>query len=932
MSDENGLIIQTVQNAQILELIPHNKLQQDLPTLFSEQFTHWLDLASGQIECRPLESIWESSSKNWRVNLSPTSSNRMVLESSRYMVDIHSPTFRMVSAALKNFEHREFLTVIYSCDSKSLSVDLPRFRLSFLVNSTGSLESHNLPGMVLDSDQSTGTMFGLSSRLVLKDRVREGFDLYPARQRVTLIPVGKVAFKRSGNHAEVHVDTLPEAWRQVKYHKYVVDTELGRLIGNGSLEAKLYKIYLHALTSHCLPDPLVHCTGTEEALRELDSAGCLSFQRLRASECHLLCQIGALTPTRTYYPRHLEVMATVKWRDLPCTSQHYGFRKWTQVVFDYAEQLNIFQQDHDKFQKSSHEHAPSSDRLLIRASHRCDLFYSAEASATGPIPVDTVYPSRDLPHMSSMELDIICQTSHRVAQALSHGLATLDASEHVELWPEFLDWDSLQAPNPNEPTYDLSYRRDWLRPELPDIWISLYRACVATATLDDAFGLLFALSAMAYGSPDYRKFIPQILMFTVFPEFSRLVPPRRTSYNLSSGTKPDREEVLGLIVSSALPLTSSPAYDLTESSHESRWSYERRRKYRYETDRDTNAVKITAHFMSQWPTRDPESSVPTQILDKPADYFDTARYAKSVKKLFRSCHSNKELFLHIREIQNMLKNFVSRGAQPLYDTGNVYTPMYHHPSQMDLQHNNSHSRHSSITLDTLLSAFTPTSQSDLSAITLRRNHGYHEHISKSTEHPSNKRNQTTNLKTLLSEFHSSEFNRPSHQSRLRERYGHDLEASRKAFVDDHATLNSLAVSFSAQGLIRYREQCGARYQEAWEAVRQSLTALTQAEKMVELAGQWPSVNPQSLFRRLGYITNSSLTSEWRHALTSLACDLLEYQRSQRLVLLHLDRRFEDFAKEVESLPFDMESALERPDWLLIQVRSFWLTILCSKLN
>jgi hypothetical protein len=55
---------------------------------------------------------------------------------------------------------------------------------------------------------------------------------------------------------------------------------IGRLMDNGSLHSKLFLAYLHALTSFCLPDPLLQRTGTELALSILRSAAVRSFDRL----------------------------------------------------------------------------------------------------------------------------------------------------------------------------------------------------------------------------------------------------------------------------------------------------------------------------------------------------------------------------------------------------------------------------------------------------------------------------------------------------------------------------------------------------------------------------------------------------------------------------------------------------------------------------
>jgi hypothetical protein len=126
------------------------------------------------------------------------------------------------------------------------------------------------------------------------------------------------------HHVRVHIDT--HTMRQVIWHKYEIDSDLGLLVGNVNLTSRLYRIYLHALCSHPLPDPLTSQTGTDHALQELGAAGCFSFQRLTKTDVELLRLIGSITPCRQYYPKHLRVMQTTEWSpNLPALSQHGGF-------------------------------------------------------------------------------------------------------------------------------------------------------------------------------------------------------------------------------------------------------------------------------------------------------------------------------------------------------------------------------------------------------------------------------------------------------------------------------------------------------------------------------------------------------------------------------------------------------------------------------
>jgi hypothetical protein len=66
------------------------------------------------------------------------------------------------------------------------------------------------------------------------------------------------------------IDTA--AATHVKYHLYSIDSQLGRLIDNSSIQSRLFRLYLHATIVHCLIDKLTMRTGTVEALDVVTSA------------------------------------------------------------------------------------------------------------------------------------------------------------------------------------------------------------------------------------------------------------------------------------------------------------------------------------------------------------------------------------------------------------------------------------------------------------------------------------------------------------------------------------------------------------------------------------------------------------------------------------------------------------------------------------
>jgi hypothetical protein len=322
---------------QILQLIPRSIFSGDFPEHFVRDYIHWFNLSTGELEFHPLESQWMPRPSNWRLYIQkPGKQSSSVLEKCSQgnfptqLIDIRSNTFDVVSGLLSPLDSPT--EIIATHTTQTLEVSLPRFRLSFFVNTIGELECRNIPGYIVDKTQSCGTMFGLRNKLILCPSLTSPeAALLPRR---VIIPQGDISFRREGDFTIVSID-YSSMWH-VGWHEYTIDTDLGRLTSNTSLNSTLYQCYLHTLTSHCLPDPLLNHMGTEEALYILRGATCTSFQRLDSHAANLLELIAALSPTITWEYSHDRTMATVGWKDLPGLSQHHDFCRNASAILDHA--------------------------------------------------------------------------------------------------------------------------------------------------------------------------------------------------------------------------------------------------------------------------------------------------------------------------------------------------------------------------------------------------------------------------------------------------------------------------------------------------------------------------------------------------------------------------------------------------------------------
>ena len=314
-------------------LIPSSKLLGDLPPALVHGHVHWLNLSTKIIEIRPLKQLWEKSSENWWIDCA--SGQYRMYRGCETLVDIRSPTWAMVSECFQclNFvdenhndeysQSRNLLITTSPIDSvesasmQQLSVTLLRYGLSFFVNEREELESRDFKDMVYDEDQCVGALFGLENLLVLRQKTYMAGTLVPEAlfPRRVLIPSG---FPKTHENHQVRIDIdsdyLTSGLDEPLYHTYDVDTDLGCLIGNGSLISTQCLAYLHVMTSCHRPDPLTGKTGTQAALCLLQSAGCRSIMKLKALD-------GGPLWTSTEYPQINAAYEEIQKR-------YYWYRDW----------------------------------------------------------------------------------------------------------------------------------------------------------------------------------------------------------------------------------------------------------------------------------------------------------------------------------------------------------------------------------------------------------------------------------------------------------------------------------------------------------------------------------------------------------------------------------------------------------------------------
>ncbi|KAL2186630.1 hypothetical protein L209DRAFT_711026 [Thermothelomyces heterothallicus CBS 203.75] len=858
------LVIQAVQaedisstkpdaGARVCEFIPSEKLKGDVPASFVRNYSHWLDLATGVIEFRPRDQPWESSEDSW--TLTRDGSSNILSHGGCYVLDPHSPTAEALFARLKPIETREHLDMIFHPDDHVLVVDLPRFSISFSLAEGGAvIRSKHYSGMCIDDDQNIGTLFGLENKLVLRQEENDSEHCSP--RRIVLVPRGSPTAEIASNHVSVRVN-VPAGLR-VKHDAFTIDTTLGRIASSTSLASKLYLCYLHALTSHCLPDPLTGRTGTEEALRILRSASVRSFQRLDLESYHLLCDIARISPRRLFYPEHLTVMERITWSGkLPVLSQNDAL--WTEVedILSHARDCALLHlQDEEGSDSFKIESVEGSSRLLLdRAKIRNATF---QVSEFGAEMHTTTFDDR----YSGRHLNRGPEAHSRVKMVTSRLLS--GRQELLDPLPSTLREDLLAVIGqqfPGHSEVDLRFQLDYLQPapkSLSKLWCGLHRKLTEEP---NKYRIAFFLSALIYAEKSDWAVVQALMALAIAPSrFQVLVtPPREQRFDLDYDLSTLRHGIDQIIRNSQYDFDLCPETNLARLDFESDNQVEKRRYCIWKENSEKMARSFRTELELQWcqgwtvatPTGKMYSSyldVDT-IMSKVSDALDLAR---------RTSLFEQYLFDLGRELRDMR---VSPGQET--DQNGFSSDDSAAIPSLEPQHAG---RSAYVSSDVLFSRSAPsTSRPRLVDFT---------YLCGRAVHAAGDRGPLAGLFEHLSRIAGD---RPYQTDYLKELESSSVSTARPALqlkqcIDDLRSIFEVHLC-----------ECKQTVEEIRGAIEETLSPRSIVDATLQTAGLYPRISPIFLLRRLTRDFWADLSEGWRECLANYALSLSYLQRAQRLV-------------------------------------------------
>lgn len=874
---ENELMIRTqrTEDSATHQLIPRSKLKGDFPEHIIADHLHWLEISSGIIELREQDSAWcPKSSESWYIydSYSPESSV-LYFGLDVQLLDIRSPTTFMITSVLCPLEYAEFIDIRYS--SGEVSARLPRLKLEFFINRRGGLECRQFPDMVVDNDQSIGTLVGLQNRLV----VRQGST------RSVIIPYGRVQFEQYQSHIKVEIDTKNQ--ERVKYHIYTINHILGLLVGNGSLTSHLYKIYLHAVTAYCLPDPLTRRTGTEEALAGLRAAATWSFQMVETDgvDTNLFKLIASLTPERVYYPPHLKLMQQVKWNCLSPIAQHDEFITIVGAVSNYASLLRIFEEEGTGANGPTYARSPSDSDLLRRAALRNANFRTEEfGGSVATRSEDQVYSGRDATQESPDEARV-----WYVAGLVERWPSRLNVCSRLM---EVLEkWGEIQGPGEE---IELGYDHKWLDQDLADVWCALYEALRQSSRHADMYQWMFLLTTLAYSGKVELDIIETLLAFATVSRFQAGEIPQHTSYDLGHGFKPDSAVLFDVVKGCAIDFDDSDEAVLSPIGWESEAELQQRRYKTYIKNMESQARSLVNRISLEWPCTAPV------IPDDDYSLLDVPEGIIMVKPFLEQWLRNSDFQDHIEMVQYRLDSINSREKRSLQFYS--FSPCSNTKSSV----------RNTIRFEDLLARDPPTLRPP--PILLVRNIAGHE--SMPVQLPTD-----DGLESLLRDFRSRRRNR------FRKKYADGLEESFEAFQAQCVSTDSINVVGLVDRLKTCKAECEAYLNSIFRSITECLSPLRlKGGFMAYKAGLWPRISPILLLQQLATNGQVKLSAEWKAVFVTFGKAITMLQRIERLLkLAHRPdaaaQVTSDFLKELANTGHQEWDPVEQPDWLLIEIEN-----------
>jgi hypothetical protein len=637
----DDMLLIAVNNKSTLELLPSYTFKNRLPHAFEVDYIHWYDHDRNEVVFRPREDPWSSGNSEWRL-IREGASWRLV-KGADMLVNIGSRTAQVLWKIFNSLEDLHHIHTVFNTIKGSVYISLPRLQLDFHVeHQDDRIQSRQYRGMAVDSIQAIGTLVGLTSKLVLHPSS-------PVEDRMVLIPVPR-AFNsysviRGKAFDQHHVSIAINKKEAHKVFAYSLDTTLGRVLESGDIQRRLFLAFLHAITSHCLPDPLTGYTGTESALHILQSASVRSFEFLTAENVEILHEIAALSPLRSFYPRNLMEMQKIDWDPtLPSLSQHPRLRTCAKEILQQAVSMGLFYPEHvPDIRNWNTPDLHLDTRNIIRSStFRVYGFGAEEYSSID----DDYYKSRDVYTQSERG-----QRTYIAASLIIRNQAALHTrilNFKDTLLQSHFKAASVQGRSDSFDPADLHFDVGWLNDStdmVKDYWCDLHYHLPGLYKSSNKYDIMAWLSTLAFADSADMNVLQAFAIFYRFHTMAAVNPPSASRFDLGRGSEWAHGEIQNIVWSATKSFEDSTEAAIPKLESENNSQHINRIRSLFKNRQNEAVDAFIDSLNRQWPVRKP--TIPSAPAIK--KYLNASKAMPEVTAKFKSWYRNRQFLDYLQQ-------------------------------------------------------------------------------------------------------------------------------------------------------------------------------------------------------------------------------------------------------------------------------------------
>ncbi|EAT85618.2 hypothetical protein SNOG_06967 [Parastagonospora nodorum SN15] len=508
-------------------------------------------------------------------------------------------------------------------------------------NQETTIHSRQYRGMIVDPDQTMGTLIGLASKLVLKPATT-------IEDRLVLIPVPRTFDADSIScitaPKDHHVLVCIKQDKAQAVYAYSLDTTLGRVQESGDVQRRLFLALLHALTSHCLPDPLTGYTGTESALTVLQSAAVRSFEFLTTENVELLYQIAKISPSRSFYPPEIMDMQTIEWdARLPFLSQHPKLRVGAEDIIRQAETHRLYYPDQ---MPDTTKWTRTNSHLELRDCMRTSTFrvygFGADMRTSGK---DKVHEARDVSKQSQRG-----QRAYMAATMIARDEAVLDTTirnlSDILLQTHFKG-ENIDGPSNLFDPKTLHYDSKWLgdaTEKLRKFWCSLHLVLPKLRGNCNRYNIMTWLSTMAFAKSADVRVIQVFAIFYRLQSMPSVTPPSVPAFHLADGSSWKSVEIFNIVRNSAKSFDDSEEENIPKQYSETDQEHDKRINSLFKTRQDAAVQFFVAELERQWPVKVPVRPTHESVLQ----YVDVSGAMSRIEAKFKTWYHNSQFLRYLQ--------------------------------------------------------------------------------------------------------------------------------------------------------------------------------------------------------------------------------------------------------------------------------------------